>query len=697
MALRILCSLFLLLWHAPVAHAVSTISINEISPATAEEWVELYNPGNEPVAIGGWVLDDEKAGGTVIEVPAGTVVPAYGVVVIARSGNIFDATDAVQLIAPGNAVVDAVSYTGAVSGSGQTYRRMPDGESTWAWGASSRGSLNQPAPLPPGTALPTGTPTIAPPGTALPTGTPTLTSTDTVLPTGVVLPTSTATGVPTSTPTATHTPAPTNTATPTTAPPQLSVPSPQPGIVLINEVLAMPESGQSEMVELYNLGELAVDVSGWLVDDGSDSNAPFRIANGTIIQPYNFAVVSGTLSLNNDGDTVRLFSGTTLIDSWTYTSAQSGLSAARMPDGSTTWGTDAPTFGRPNPRSLPTATPTITPTPTSTPTATRTPTPTSTSTATRTPTPTKTPTPTRTPAPTKTPTPTRTPAPTKTPKASQTAAANVTPPPVPAGSLDGSAQIVAAAPALPEEWVAVRNTGATSLNLLGWLIDDGPGGSAPVRLPEVVIAPGEQVRVVLSKAILNNDGDIIWLLRPDGDIVDQTSYGTTNGQTVVVRQDDGTLADGPALAESGALTPTRTSLPAAQPLNRQPAPAADTVPDTDLTATPLAALPTSTPDPGAATGTRYQTRPGTRYGAATNTPTPTSTPGPLAPVPVSPQPAASTSRTPLLLTSAGLFLAAAFIAGGMHWRNIRETAAQTVDDGDIPDDDLEEDLREEHG
>jgi len=116
--------------------------------------------------------------------------------------------------------------------------------------------------------------------------------------------------------------------------------------IFIHEVLADPapdvgdangdgsvSSSADEFVELYNDSDEAVNLSGWVFADALKTRHIF--ADGAWIDPSGLMVVfggnpvcngflcqaasSGTLSLNNGGDTLRLFdSSDMLIDEWIY-------------------------------------------------------------------------------------------------------------------------------------------------------------------------------------------------------------------------------------------------------------------------------------------------------------------------------------------------------------------------------------------
>jgi endonuclease/exonuclease/phosphatase family metal-dependent hydrolase len=129
-------------------------------------------------------------------------------------------------------------------------------------------------------------------------------------------------------------------------------------VVVINEIGAN-EPGSSvtgEFVELYNVGGAAADLSGWTLSDSSSVRHTFPA--GTTLGPGSALVVfggasaippgvsnavaasTGTLSLNNSSDTVKLKnSSSAVIDSFSYPSSLAstdGVSMNRNPDASAT-------------------------------------------------------------------------------------------------------------------------------------------------------------------------------------------------------------------------------------------------------------------------------------------------------------------------------------------------------------------------
>jgi endonuclease/exonuclease/phosphatase family metal-dependent hydrolase len=132
-----------------------------------------------------------------------------------------------------------------------------------------------------------------------------------------------------------------------------------PAKVIINEILANePGSSTSgEFVELVNVGGTAASIGGWTISDGTSVRHTFAagtsLAAGKAIVVFGGAAAiptgltnavaasTGDLNLANGGDSAILKSGTTIVSSFTYTSALSGtdgVSMNRSPDASATGG-----------------------------------------------------------------------------------------------------------------------------------------------------------------------------------------------------------------------------------------------------------------------------------------------------------------------------------------------------------------------
>lgn len=129
-----------------------------------------------------------------------------------------------------------------------------------------------------------------------------------------------------------------------------------PGQVILNEIMANEPGSDTggEYIELVNVGGTSVSLSGWTLWDATSSRHTF--ASGTSLAPGKAIVVfadaanipaglsnavaasTGTLSLNNTGDTVTLKNSSgTAITAYTYASSLAGtdgVSMNRSPDAS---------------------------------------------------------------------------------------------------------------------------------------------------------------------------------------------------------------------------------------------------------------------------------------------------------------------------------------------------------------------------
>ncbi len=77
---------------------------------------------------------------------------------------------------------------------------------------------------------------------------------------------------------------------------------PNPGDIVINEVLAHSHAEASDWIELYNTTEAAIDIGGWFISDGNDNLFKYKIAAGTTIGPNGYLVLYEDLNFGNAND-----------------------------------------------------------------------------------------------------------------------------------------------------------------------------------------------------------------------------------------------------------------------------------------------------------------------------------------------------------------------------------------------------------
>jgi hypothetical protein len=78
-----------------------------------------------------------------------------------------------------------------------------------------------------------------------------------------------------------------------------------------------------------------------------------------------------------------------------------------------------------------------------------------------------------------------------------------------------------------DEFIELMNRGPHPVNLRGWYLDDVPnGGSKPYELRNLVLEPGEFIAYfrTWTGIALNDTGDTVRVLAPDGRVIDSVSY-----------------------------------------------------------------------------------------------------------------------------------------------------------------------------
>ncbi|MEJ2704969.1 MAG: lamin tail domain-containing protein, partial [Sedimentisphaerales bacterium] len=77
---------------------------------------------------------------------------------------------------------------------------------------------------------------------------------------------------------------------------------PNPGDVVINELLANSTGSGPDWIELYNTTEAVIDLGGWFLSDSGDNLLKYEIAPGTTIGPYGYLVFYEDLNFGNSND-----------------------------------------------------------------------------------------------------------------------------------------------------------------------------------------------------------------------------------------------------------------------------------------------------------------------------------------------------------------------------------------------------------
>ncbi len=246
-------------------------------------------------------------------------------------------------------------------------------------------------------------------------------------------------------------------------------------LILLNEFLPDPYALYSEeWIELYNPQDLDADLSDYILDDiTSGGTIPYTIAPGTVILAHGYLVFyqgATGVGLNNAGDTVNLLKpdGTTVLDSYSYSTSADDISYGRETDGAPNW----ITFGTPTPGE-----------------------------------------------------------------------ANI-------GS-GGQGDSMLLNEILPdpytmysEEWIELYNPLDVEVDISGYILDDiTTGGTNPYTIPGGSVIPAYGFIVfyqTTTNIALNNDGDTVNYLKPDGvTVLDSYTYSTSTNDISHGRETDG--------------------------------------------------------------------------------------------------------------------------------------------------------------
>lgn len=102
--------------------------------------------------------------------------------------------------------------------------------------------------------------------------------------------------------------------------------------IVINEILPSPQGAdeENEFIEIYNLNDFEVDLSGWKLQDTEGVTTTFIIPQNIKILANNFSVFKRPdtkISLNNSGDTINLlFPNNKIANTISFQGAQLGQS-----------------------------------------------------------------------------------------------------------------------------------------------------------------------------------------------------------------------------------------------------------------------------------------------------------------------------------------------------------------------------------
>lgn len=171
-----LLSLTLFLISPKSAVAAPNLLINEFSPKSSPEWVELYNNTDNQITIVDWKIKDSVNSPKDL---ADVCIPPYGYYTF-ETTNWLNNTggDSISILDQDDNVVDTITYgepgntVPSTPTSSESASRSPDGSSDWQIGSPSRQDNSSPCPPDP-TPTPNPSPSPSPTPTPTPASSPT--------------------------------------------------------------------------------------------------------------------------------------------------------------------------------------------------------------------------------------------------------------------------------------------------------------------------------------------------------------------------------------------------------------------------------------------------------------------------------------------------------------------------------------------
>jgi hypothetical protein len=77
---------------------------------------------------------------------------------------------------------------------------------------------------------------------------------------------------------------------------------PNPGAIVINEILAHTHAGAPDWIELHNTTDTSINIGGWFLSDSKQDLFKYKIENGTTIGPDEYYVLYEDLNFGNEND-----------------------------------------------------------------------------------------------------------------------------------------------------------------------------------------------------------------------------------------------------------------------------------------------------------------------------------------------------------------------------------------------------------
>ena len=266
------------------------IVINEVYPAPKDgefEWIELYNPDENTVSLDQYILKDLT--GKALVFNSSSISP-YSYALATSSAVLNNKDETVYLTKKTGETIQTITYSIQFD-SDKSYSTCPEFSPTWQPSLPTKLSPNS-CPTPTAVPSPTAVSTVPEPSSPVPTASPSIS-------------TSTYSGI------------------------------------IINEVMAAPNTNEKEWIELYNANDFEVTLTDWYIDT-------HKI---TVSIPANgYATLDmSSATFTNGGDTIKLLdSSKTVKDSFSYSNTQKNVSWGRENVDSSSFCLQQPTKGLQN-------------------------------------------------------------------------------------------------------------------------------------------------------------------------------------------------------------------------------------------------------------------------------------------------------------------------------------------------------------
>ncbi|MEW6605308.1 MAG: lamin tail domain-containing protein, partial [Thermoproteota archaeon] len=122
---------------------INEVELNPQGADSGAEQIELYNPSDSAVDVGGWSLGSTAGSTVTITIDEGTVIPSKGHLLIGRASQWLDNVDeGIILRDDTGATIDTAGTFSDEDNDDSTWQRSPDGADSWIFASGTPGEAN---------------------------------------------------------------------------------------------------------------------------------------------------------------------------------------------------------------------------------------------------------------------------------------------------------------------------------------------------------------------------------------------------------------------------------------------------------------------------------------------------------------------------------------------------------------------------